>query len=678
MQQERLVVALEARIRDFERNMQKAGQSAGRNFDQIERRAKQSGDRLEKTMAGASARVGGVFKNFGAGLVAGVAAGGIGGLATSLGHVAKGIATIGDEAKRAGLSTKAFQELKFVAEQNRVGVDSLVDGIKELNLRADEFIVTGAGPAAEAFNRLGFTATDLRQKLRDPSALFTEIISKLEHLDRAAQIRIADEIFGGTGGEKFVQLIDRGEKGIRDQIQAANDLGIVLDDEIIERAAEIDRKFQAITATVGTGLKAAIVDAASALSMFIDTFRQIEARQTRTLQEQLAFHQKNLTAAQNRKAQGVGILGPVFDKQIETSQAEVDRLRNVLRDRALDGIRDDLARSNAMYEGQSQTGGKTGRLPPTVTAAPVATGGRGGASRAGSALSANNERQAVADLIAELEEELRLIGATDAERRAAEASRDAGAAATDEERRKIIALNEAIHQEGAALDANRDQMQMMADGAKDFISGFRADIMSGVPPLEALGNAVGRLSDRLFDELLNAIFAVNDAGGMGGGMAGGIFGWIGKLFGFSGGGMVKADAWSGLRLAGGGHVRGPGTSTSDSIPAMLSDGEFVVNARATAKHRRLLEAVNDNRLPGFASGGLVGSGTPLFAGNDNRAPQIAISAPITIHGSAGTPAQNDDLAKKMARQMEATMRGVVADEIRKQSRPGNSLSRAMR
>ena len=34
------------------------------------------------------------------------------------------------------------------------------------------------------------------------------------------------------------------------------------------------------------------------------------------------------------------------------------------------------------------------------------------------------------------------------------------------------------------------------------------------------------------------------------------------------------------RVAGGGEISGPGTSTSDSIPAMLSDGEFVMNAKA--------------------------------------------------------------------------------------------------
>ena len=45
----------------------------------------------------------------------------------------------------------------------------------------------------------------------------------------------------------------------------------------------------------------------------------------------------------------------------------------------------------------------------------------------------------------------------------------------------------------------------------------------------------------------------------------------------------------------GGRVRGPGTSTSDSITARLSDGEFVVNARQTQKYLPLLEKINRNQ-----------------------------------------------------------------------------------
>lgn len=48
-----------------------------------------------------------------------------------------------------------------------------------------------------------------------------------------------------------------------------------------------------------------------------------------------------------------------------------------------------------------------------------------------------------------------------------------------------------------------------------------------------------------------------------------------------------------VKLARGGRVSGPGTSTSDSIPAMLSNGEYVVNARATSMFPELLETINN-------------------------------------------------------------------------------------
>jgi hypothetical protein len=61
-----------------------------------------------------------------------------------------------------------------------------------------------------------------------------------------------------------------------------------------------------------------------------------------------------------------------------------------------------------------------------------------------------------------------------------------------------------------------------------------------------------------------------------------------------------------IKFAVGGMVRGPGTETSDSIPAMLSDGEFVVNARSTRLFQPILSAINASAdLPGFAMGGLA-------------------------------------------------------------------------
>jgi TP901 family phage tail tape measure protein len=59
------------------------------------------------------------------------------------------------------------------------------------------------------------------------------------------------------------------------------------------------------------------------------------------------------------------------------------------------------------------------------------------------------------------------------------------------------------------------------------------------------------------------------------------------------------------RLASGGMVQGPGSGTSDSIPAMLSDGEFVIKAAAVNKYgKEVFDSFNSLKL---ANGGYVAS-----------------------------------------------------------------------
>eukprot|EP00913_Durusdinium_trenchii_P021275 g19988.t1 len=256
--------------------LERAASKMNQKTSEMESRSAKFARTFEGNITGAVEKVNGALGKLGLG---GLAAGGIAGILSSMSSIARGVAEVGDQAKIAGVNVMDFQRLKYVAEQNRIGIDSLTDGLKELNLRADEFIITGQGSAAEAFRRLGYDAQTLKVKLKDPSALFAEIIGRLGQLDKAAQIRVADEVFGGSGGEKFVQLISQGEAGIRSQIQAANQLGIVLDEQMIAKAAQVDAAFNTIATTVSMKLKQAVVEAAGALKGFLDVYDQYRDRQ---------------------------------------------------------------------------------------------------------------------------------------------------------------------------------------------------------------------------------------------------------------------------------------------------------------------------------------------------------------------------------------------------------------
>ena len=259
---ERIAILLQARDRDLQRALDRSNKLLSKFEQNAGRSATRTGRTVERNLA----RVGTSFKAFAGGLVGGAIAAGLAAVTSELAGTIKGIAAIGDEARRSGLGVEAFQELKFVAEQSRIPVDALIDGMKELNLRADEFVTTGKGSAAEAFQRLGYGARDLKQRLEDPKELMLDIIDRMEDLDRAAQIRVADEIFGGTGGERFVELLAQGDDGIRKLIGRAHELGAVMDEEAIQKAAELDRRFEALRTRLSSMFKEATVNVASFIS----------------------------------------------------------------------------------------------------------------------------------------------------------------------------------------------------------------------------------------------------------------------------------------------------------------------------------------------------------------------------------------------------------------------------
>ena len=104
--------------------------------------------------------------------------------------------------------------------------------------------------------------------------------------------------------------------------------------------------------------------------------------------------------------------------------------------------------------------------------------------------------------------------------------------------------------------------------------------------VERLVDGLGKIVDHMGN--LGGIIGSNPGSDSGGG------GWgskIGKFFNPLGFVPTRAQ---------GGPIAGEGSSISDSIPAMLSDGEYVINARAAAAHRPLLDAIN-----GYAMGGIV-------------------------------------------------------------------------
>ena len=89
--------------------------------------------------------------------------------------------------------------------------------------------------------------------------------------------------------------------------------------------------------------------------------------------------------------------------------------------------------------------------------------------------------------------------------------------------------------------------------------------------------------------------------------------------------QMTAAKGAAMAFASGGPVRGAGTGTSDSIPTMLSNGEYVINADAAAQiGLPTLNAINSGNLPKYADGGEVG-GAGVSIGGGASSPSITLN-----------------------------------------------------
>jgi len=105
-----------------------------------------------------------------------------------------------------------------------------------------------------------------------------------------------------------------------------------------------------------------------------------------------------------------------------------------------------------------------------------------------------------------------------------------------------------------------------------------------------------------------------------------------------------------LGLANGGSVFGPGGPKSDSIPAMLSNGEYVVNSDSVRKYGRgFLDKINSGQLggtsiapSGFANGGMVSPSYNVPVNNNISASQLMNNANnIAVQGNSSTANSNN-------------------------------------
>lgn len=170
----------------------------------------------------------------------------------------------------AGISIKNFQKLDYAASQYNISQSALTDGLRELNLRAEKFIENGNGSGKEAFQGLGYSASELKKKMKDIPGLIAEIAKKTENLSSSDKITILDGIFGGNGGKEFISILNGGSEAFKEMMKEAEKYGVIMDSSMIAKIVEANKSVDRLKKVLETKFTIAFAEAAPFLNQCAD------------------------------------------------------------------------------------------------------------------------------------------------------------------------------------------------------------------------------------------------------------------------------------------------------------------------------------------------------------------------------------------------------------------------
>ena len=572
------------------------------------------------------------------------------------------MAKIGADASRLGVSSTFLQTYSAHARALKVDADALV---KSLETARAAFAVRQGEGGESSRNDSAFGAR-LREQMaagnlsaaqvnRFDSAIGTEaqfkaaidIMAELQAKGRdLAALDLASKLFPP-------ELVDRIRSGVVELSQfrrmiddVRNPDLVLLKPEEIVRAQELQRRLEDAQNTLNraaTEFRSELAQAGMGLREDAISWKELMAsgariavsilQQARQIREQMEANEPAVYGrdySRPEDAPASGLRKDIGRTTRATSTGDKDM------DAALDKLRGNLGNPTLVDQAQ-QASRQMGEGLRRDQTKPIVSVPKKQASETFDAVETyinGIERSTEA-----LKAEAAAVGLTGSERLSAinvakleATARQQGITLTQDQIDKVKALSVATDEYKTKIQDAQEAQAFVRNVGGELFRGIADDIRSGASAVETLTNAmdhlIKRLSDKALDNFADTLFGKSGSG------ENGILGSL--LSSFTGGiGGTGGSPTGGVRLFAKGHVpefatgvsalgivRGPGTGTSDSIPALISNGESIITAEATKRYRPFIEAMNANRLPAFAGG--VADFAGVLASNEPRMSAAAV------------------------------------------------------
>lgn len=604
-------------------------------------------------------------------------------------------------AQQAGIATEAFTGLQWAASQSGVSANELVGAFGRLNVAVTD-AASGSGKSAELFMRMGVALRDTEGNLRSGDEILRDVAERFSQLpDGAEKSAAAIELFG-RAGTKLLPMLNGGAEGLDALVAQAGRLGLVLSDEQAAQAEQFNDTIEALggvskgaantvagellptlntmsglllnvsengeTAkiaaqvlggalkvlatiavivaarlqTVGRAIGGMAAAAAAALrgnfSEAADIMKDVAAENEKTARDAEESIKKIWSGAYEEAGKEAGegqrnlrTIQELIVKDAEQMTADLARAQKEQVTNAKASLAE-LVRAEKSAQSEIEKI-RQDRLTIEQRYAEAIAKFRGGGGQPGASFGQYQDLKLGAE---------RALRAGDTEG----AQRQAQAAL------KVLEDLQAAGENTYGFEGLAKGLESIEMAAKD-IEQTRAEdkiksLGAEIKALEAQIQGVSKVDVTLtMDEASKAKLLTDMQA---------LAKTIGQQFVFTPT-VTGIAAGSGEQIPGhatGGYISGPGTGTSDSILARLSNGEFVMRAAAVRAYGPdFMAKLNGLQIPRFAEGGLIETAANMQPPSPQHVGLIDISlggsAPVTLSGAPDALRELSKAARKFGR-----------------------------
>lgn len=202
--------------------------------------------------------------------ISGLAGAGLAGLAGMGLKAAASADELNTLAKQTGLSTDMLQKFSYASDLVDVSVDDMTGAVTKLKKN----MASSSSSITEAFDKLGVAVTDNEGNYRDLETVFFETIEALSHIENEVERdTVAMDLFGKSA-DSLAGIIDDGGESLRALGEEAENKGIIISDEDLAAANELNDTLDKLKATLTGSIGQAAAQTIGALTPLIESIAE--------------------------------------------------------------------------------------------------------------------------------------------------------------------------------------------------------------------------------------------------------------------------------------------------------------------------------------------------------------------------------------------------------------------